>query len=452
MLIQRATKEFAVVEPKDFVKARYFWKAGKYTSNSFPLIDPRILKLAVATQADGSFQDNCIRFGFYKERKIVRLLSLLEEGEYSIALHKNGKNRPVTSINIKVPLAAQIKTLLDAQKCFKWDVLNWSFEDREMFIEEVSYWDACKTAGGPDYVLYTSSIKLNCDIIQAACAITGYSAKLVKGEYYQLSIQKKAKSRGDQVGSSKYSALKVEAEKYDGEVAVISVPSSFLLVRSREGEKRQATLITGQSANFGFIYGSGALTFQRVAKTDYGVELTEKEAQEFKDTFFNTYPTIHKYHYKVKAECHKDNGVMSPLGRFRHLPEMALDTKANEKNKEIQSIIHSAERQALNHAIQSVSSDAVLLSCLEIMKVVDPEECRPVLFIHDELTMEVLDSEIDKYAPIIKYHMVNPPLKQFGIELNLPLDSDLMVGNNLAEMEEWKPKNKNITEQEKLDK
>jgi DNA polymerase I-like protein with 3'-5' exonuclease and polymerase domains len=137
---------------------------------------------------------------------------------------------------------------------------------------------------------------------------------------------------------------------------------------------------------------------------------------------------------------------MSPLGRFRHLPEMALDTKANEKNKEIQSIIHSAERQALNHAIQSVSSDAVLLSCLEIMKVVDPEECRPVLFIHDELTMEVLNSEIDKYAPIIKYHMINPPLKQFGVELNLPLDSDLMVGTNLAEMEEWKPKDKEATE------
>lgn len=439
MLIQRATKEFTVVEPKDFVKARYFWKAGEYNSNSSLIIDSRILKLAVATQADGSFQDNCIRFGFYKERKIKRLLSLLEEGEYSIALHKNGKNRPVTSINIKVPLATKIRLLLDKNKCFTWDVLNWSFEDRLIFIEELSYWDGCITAGGPEYVRYTSSIKLNCDVIQAVCALTGYSTKIIYDGYYQVSIQKKAKSRGDQSKSSKYSALKVEAEEHKGDVAVISVPSSFLLVRSKEGEKRQATIIIGQSANFGFIYGSGALTFQRVAKTDYGVELTEKEAQEFKDTFFNTYPTIHKYHYKVKAECHKDNGVMSPLGRFRHLPEMALDTKANEKNKEIQSIIHSAERQALNHAIQSVSSDAVLLSCLEIMKVVDPEECRPILFIHDELTFEVISSKVDKYAAIIKHHMVNPPLAQFGVELNLPLGSDCKAGSSLDDMHDWNP-------------
>jgi DNA polymerase I-like protein with 3'-5' exonuclease and polymerase domains len=72
------------------------------------------------------------------------------------------------------------------------------------------------------------------------------------------------------------------------------------------------------------------------------------------------------------------------------------------------------------------------------MKVADPNECRPVLFIHDELTMEVLDSEIDKYAKLIKYHMVNPPLAQFRIELNLPLDSDLKVGPSLADMVDYK--------------
>jgi DNA polymerase I-like protein with 3'-5' exonuclease and polymerase domains len=202
-------------------------------------------------------------------------------------------------------------------------------------------------------------------------------------------------------------------------------------------EEFKAARQAAKACNFGFIYGSGALTFQRVAKTDYGVNLTEQEAQKFKDTFFSTYPTIQDYHIKVKRECHTDNGVISPLGRFRHLPEMALDTDANKKNKEVQSIIHSAERQALNHAIQSVSSDAVLLSCLEIMKVVDPKECRPILFIHDELTFEVRTDLVDKYAPIIKYHMVNPPLKQFGVELNLPLGSDCMVGTSLAEMREY---------------
>jgi DNA polymerase I-like protein with 3'-5' exonuclease and polymerase domains len=185
----------------------------------------------------------------------------------------------------------------------------------------------------------------------------------------------------------------------------------------------------GKAIVFGFLYSAGALTFQRVAKTDYGVDLTEKQAQEFREGFFNAYPAIQEYHYKVKRECHRDGYVMSPLGRVRHLPEI---------HSRDDTIVRRAERQALNHAIQSVSSDTVLLSCLEIMKVVDPIECRPVLFIHDELTFEVRIDLVDKYAPIIKHHMINPPLKQFGVELNLPLESDCKVGPSLADMVDWK--------------
>jgi DNA polymerase I-like protein with 3'-5' exonuclease and polymerase domains len=73
------------------------------------------------------------------------------------------------------------------------------------------------------------------------------------------------------------------------------------------------------------------------------------------------------------------------------------------------------------------------------MKEVDPVECRPILFIHDELTFEVKTDKIDKYAAIIKHHMVNPPLAQFGVELNLPLGSDCKFGSSLDDMHDWTP-------------
>ncbi|MDQ1279258.1 MAG: hypothetical protein QG670_518 [Thermoproteota archaeon] len=34
--------------------------------------------------------------------------------------------------------------------------------------------------------------------------------------------------------------------------------------------------------------------------------------------------------------------------------------------------------------------------------------------------------------------MINPPLKQFGVELNLPLGSDCKVGKSLADMVDYK--------------
>jgi len=194
-------------------------------------------------------------------------------------------------------------------------------------------------------------------------------------------------------------------------------------------EEFKAARQSSKAINFGLIFGSGARTLQRVAKTDYGVDMTDAEAEEFRNIFFSTYAAIKEYHRKVIRECHTNGGVISPLGRVRHLLEVYSKDE---------TISRRAERQALNHAIQSVSSDAVLLSCLEIMKVADPEECRPVLFIHDELTMEVKTDLVDKYAPIIKYHMTHPPLAQFGITLNIPLGSDCKVGKSLADMVDYK--------------
>ena len=183
-----------------------------------------------------------------------------------------------------------------------------------------------------------------------------------------------------------------------------------------------------KACNFGFLYGAGWRTFQRVAKIDYGVELLDIEAQQMRDTFFETYPKIKDYHRKVRVFCHQHKYVISPLGRVRHLPEIdSTDSK----------IVQDTERQALNHAIQSVASDSVLLSALEIMKVCPPDECTPVLFIHDELTFQVREDLADKYARIIKHHMVNPPLEQFGVNLNVPLGSDCKIGRSLGAMVDY---------------
>lgn len=183
-----------------------------------------------------------------------------------------------------------------------------------------------------------------------------------------------------------------------------------------------------KAINFGFLYGAGWRTFQRVAKIDYGVVVSDSDAEHIREVFFSTYSAIREYHRKIRTFCHQHKYVISPLGRVRHLPE--IDSNDSK-------VVMDTERQALNHAIQSVASDSVLLSALEIMKVSPPEECTPVLFIHDELTFQVREDLIDKYTRIIRHHMVNPPLEQFGVHLSIPLGSDCKVGRNLAEMVDY---------------
>ena len=121
----------------------------------------------------------------------------------------------------------------------------------------------------------------------------------------------------------------------------------------------------------------------------------------------------------------------SQLGRRRRLPEL------NSHNK---GLFNQAMRQAINFPIQSSSSDAVLMAANEIRKMGLPKgDFRLILFIHDELVAEVReDCDIDKYARIMKDSIENPPLKElFGINLTVPLESEVEFGDNLNDCKQW---------------
>jgi DNA polymerase-1 len=102
---------------------------------------------------------------------------------------------------------------------------------------------------------------------------------------------------------------------------------------------------------------------------------------------------------------------------------------------------NEAERQAVNHPIQSPSSDVVLKASDEVdKKDLNPEEIRNILFVHDELIYEVKDnSKVEDYARIVKHEMEHPPLERdFGVKMRVPLVAELKLGKNLSEMKKMK--------------
>ena len=132
------------------------------------------------------------------------------------------------------------------------------------------------------------------------------------------------------------------------------------------------------------------------------------------------------------VEFGKKHGyVESALGRRRHLPNLQATNKG---------LFNLAMRQAINFPIQSSSSDTVLLAANEIMKMGLPKnDFKLILFIHDELVAEVReDCDIDKYARIMKDAIENPPLKKlFGVDLLIPLESEVEFGDNLYDCKAW---------------
>lgn len=197
-----------------------------------------------------------------------------------------------------------------------------------------------------------------------------------------------------------------------------------------EEEIREQKRFQAKAVNFGFIYGAWWTTFKRVAKTDYGIDFTDDEAKQIREAFFALYRRLEKWHERRREEVQKYGYVRSLHGAVRHLP--GIRSSEEYIRKEVM-------RQAINAPVQRLGSDLGLIAMIRMVRDFDPEEIRPVLFIHDSLVFEVKDELVTKAQAWIKFYMESPPLKEwFGIEPPLPIVADLAVGKNLGQMEKVK--------------
>lgn len=185
-----------------------------------------------------------------------------------------------------------------------------------------------------------------------------------------------------------------------------------------------------KSCNFGLIYMMSPNGFQSYAKINYDLDLDDDDVEDWIESFFDMYPRIEEYHAETIESCGKLGYVESPFGRRRRLPEIFSQDYG---------VANYAQRQAVNHPIQSASSDCVLLSLNEMKRkrLFKKLRFKPILFIHDELIFEVPDDDktISRVWEAVKHEMENPPLqKLFGIKMRVPLKSDCKIGLNLANM------------------
>ena len=183
-----------------------------------------------------------------------------------------------------------------------------------------------------------------------------------------------------------------------------------------------------KAVNFGFCYGMRAAKFKRFAKTDYKVDLTDEEAQHYYDTYHALYKNIKKWHHDRMYEATKYGQVVSLHGAIRHTPSVYSEDKF---------IKSQAERQAINSPIQSFGSDLGVLGIARLARQVDTRIIRPVMFIHDDVILEVKDGYENEAVNALLYVLNNPPLEQlFGIKSPIPIKAEPDIGLDLGSMYE----------------
>lgn len=123
------------------------------------------------------------------------------------------------------------------------------------------------------------------------------------------------------------------------------------LVRSDDITKEHRSLAKG--VNFGFLYGMHSKHFANYLFENYGVKITPKEAEAFREEFFATFAGLQPWYRKQRQEAIEYGGVHNEFGRFRHLPKVYADDYWVQEN---------AFRQAINSPVQSTGSDFMLIS------------------------------------------------------------------------------------------
>jgi len=169
-----------------------------------------------------------------------------------------------------------------------------------------------------------------------------------------------------------------------------------------------------KAVNFGILYGISPYGLAE----DLGI--SPKEAKNFIETYFSTYPGIKDYMNNTIENAYKDGYVKTIMNRTRTIDEL---TSSNYMQRSM------GERMALNTPIQGSSADILKKAMIEIDKAIIEKNLKSTMLlqVHDELILNVIKEEQEEIKNIVKNIMENT------IKLDVPLEVDIQFGSNWYE-------------------
>ncbi len=169
-----------------------------------------------------------------------------------------------------------------------------------------------------------------------------------------------------------------------------------------------------KAVNFGIVYGISSFGLSQ------GLSITPKEASEYIEKYFASYPKIKAFLDGQVASAKEKGYAVSLFGRRRPVPEL------KESNFMRRSF---GERVAMNAPIQGTAADIMKIAMIRTERRLRAEglQARVILQIHDELLVEAPEEEAVKVRDILSEEM---PL---AADLSVPLLADAHIGKDWYE-------------------
>jgi len=169
-----------------------------------------------------------------------------------------------------------------------------------------------------------------------------------------------------------------------------------------------------KAVNFGIVYGISSFGLSQ------DLSITRKEASEYIEHYFETYPGIKKFLDDSVAHAKEKGYAVTLYGRRRPVPELK---SSNFMQRSF------GERVAMNSPIQGTAADIIKIAMIRVSRRLREEnlKSRLILQVHDELLIETAEDEVEQVSGILEKEMKE------AAHLSVALEIDMHTGKNWYE-------------------
>ena len=202
----------------------------------------------------------------------------------------------------------------------------------------------------------------------------------------------------------------------DAVAAWMSSPAAEVLGKERS-ELTKDERNVAKMVNFGIIYGISSFGLSE------NLEIPRDQAQDYIDTYLARFPHVQSFIERTIAHAAADGYATSLLGRRRPVPELRASNRATRS---------LGERLAVNFVMQGSNADIIKVAMIRIHERLRSEGrgARLVLQVHDELLLEVPETELTAVRELVREEMCS------AYPLDPELAVDVGVGDDWNEAKE----------------
>lgn len=222
---------------------------------------------------------------------------------------------------------------------------------------------------------------------------------LVRADFSQIEARIAAKISGDETLSNLFINNTGDIHKF----------TAGRILGKEEHEVTKEDRQIGKSLLFGLLFGMGAVKLRVYCRTNYGVTLSPKQAEVFRDKFFNIFPGLAVWHRRASATCTGKTEFRTMIGRRR------IVTDATKKFS-----------KSLNTPVQGTGADLLKITVRELWQDRDQwPDVKLIGLIHDEVINEVPVDQAEAFGQYLRKTMI-----EVGNTIldPIPVDADVKIG------------------------